>query len=305
MALQLTPIAFGTGSFRGLYREVPDDEAIQAIHAALDCGRMMIDTAPWYGEFQAESIVGRALQGRPRSDYLISTKVALWSVNRQAVRGYRRDEVLWSFEGSLNRLGLESVDLIHIHDPLESEFELIVSETYPTVASLKEQGLVGAMSIGTGTLAAAERLADVLPLDCVMIAGRYTLLDQSALPFLNRLADRGTPAIAAGIYSTGILATGAVPGAKFNYGDAPPDILERVRQLEAVCARHQVSLKSAAAQFVRAHPAHHSIVMGIESPAQLHETLAAFDSPIPPEFWHELKSLHLIHPESPIPEASS
>ena len=300
MGLSLPPIAFGTGSFRGLYREVPDDEAIEALHVALERGVTLIDTAPWYGAFQAEDIVGKALRGR--SDFLISTKACLWSVNGEAVRGYHRDEVLWSFEGSLKRLGMAKVDVLHIHDPIEEAYALILDETYPTLAELKAQGLIGAISIGTGTLAAAQRYAAALPLDYVMLAGRYTLLDQSALPLLDELHTRGIPVWSAGIYSTGILATGSTSSAKYNYSTAPPQVVEQVRQLEHVCARHQVPLKAAAAQFVRQHPAIHTLVLGIESVVQLIDTLSTFDVSIPAEFWHDLKALNLIDPASPTPE---
>lgn len=303
MAVTLSPVGIGTGSFRGLYRDVPDDEAIEAIHAALDSGVTLIDTAPWYGAFQTEAIIGKALQGRPRESYRLSTKACLWSENGQMMRGYTRDQVLWSVEGSLKRLGVDSVEMLHIHDPLTDAYQTIVEETYPTLAALKAQGVIGAISVSTGDLAAAVQFAADLPLDALMLAGRYTLLDQSALHLLDALHERGTPVLSAGIYNTGILATGSMVDAKYNYGGAPPEIRARVEALEQVCARHGVSLKAAAAQFVRQHPAITALVFGIESADQLREALASFDMTIPPAFWHDLKADGMIDPEAPTPGA--
>ncbi len=299
----LPQLAFGTGSFRGLYREIPDDEAIEAIHTALDLGITRIDTAPWYGAFEAERITGLALRDRPRAAYEISTKVCLWSEHGEAIHRYDRDAVMWSFEGSLKRLGITSVDLLFIHDPLETAYDQIATETYPAVLDLIHQKQVGRTGVGTGRLSAARALADRLPLDVVMLAGRYTLLDQTALPFLNTLAGRGTAAWSAGIYSTGILATGSVHDAKYNYTAAPPDIVARVRRLEAVCTHHHIPLRAAAAQFVRHHPAIETIVLGIESAAQLRDTVQAFSVAIPADFWRELRHEGLIDPAAPTPES--
>lgn len=299
----LPKLAFGTGSFRGLYREVPDDEAVETIHIALELGITRIDTAPWYGAFEAERIVGLALRDRQRNEYEISTKVCLWNENGEGIHRYDRDSVLWSFEGSLKRLGITTVDMLHIHDPLETAYEQIITETYPTILELKHANQVGKISIGTGTLAAAQMLTTALSLDAAMLAGRYTLLDQTALPLLNELAGRGIPVWSAGIYSTGILATGSVPDAKYNYRNAPPEIIARVRKLEAICAGYHIPLRAAAAQFVCHHPAIKTIVLGIESVTQLRETLDTFKISIPHEFWQELKQEQLIDSAAPTPES--
>ncbi len=298
----LPTFALGTGSFRGLYREVSDDDAIAAIYHALDHQMAMIDTAPWYGAFQAEALVGRALVVRQRDQVIISTKACLWNEGGEAQRGYRRDQVLWSVEGSLQRLGVSAVDWLHIHDPLETEAALIIDETYPTFADLKAQGVIGNIGIGSGTLQAAQFFANRLPLDCVMLAGRYTLLDQSALSFLDTMHKRRIPVLSAGMYATGILATGAVEGAKYNYTDAPEAILARVRHIEALCHRHNIPLKAAAAQFVRAHPAVATIIFGAESAAQLAESLHIFSVSIPSAFWGDLHDAGLIDPTAPTPK---
>lgn len=295
------PFALGTGSFRGLYREVSDEDAINAIHYALDHQVSMLDTAPWYGAYQAESLLGRALVSRQRHEFILSTKACLWSEAGEARRGYQRDQVLWSLEGSLKRLGVSALDWLHIHDPLESESALILEQTYPTLAELKSQGVIGGIGIGTGTLSAAQYFADRLPLDVVMLAGRYTLLDQSALTFLDRLYQQGIPVLSAGMYATGILATGAVSGAKYHYADAPESILARVRQLETLCHQYGIPLKAAAAQFVHAHPAIKTIILGAESASQVAQSLTVFSIPIPPAFWNDLRTAGFIDPSAPIP----
>jgi D-threo-aldose 1-dehydrogenase len=298
----LPAFALGTGSFRGLYREVSDDDAIATIHHALDHHMSMIDTAPWYGAFQAETLVGRALAARQRAQVVVSTKACLWSEAGEARRGYRRDQVLWSIEGSLKRLAVSTIDWLHIHDPLETEAALIIDETYTTFADLKAQGVIGNIGIGTGTLQAAQFFARHLPLDGVMLAGRYTLLDQSALSFLDSMEQRRIPVLSAGMYATGILATGAVARAKYNYTDAPEAILARVRQLEALCRHYNIPLKAAAAQFVRAHPAITTIIFGAESAAQLAESLHIFSLSIPAAFWNDLHHAGLIDPAAPTPK---
>jgi D-threo-aldose 1-dehydrogenase len=297
----LPSFALGTGSFRGLYREVSDEDAIATVHYALDHQVPMIDSAPWYGAFQAETLVGRALEARRHEGFILSTKACLWSEAGEAKRGYHRDQILWSVEGSLKRLGVEAVDLLHIHDPLEADASVILDETYPTFADLKAQGVIGAIGLGTGTLTAAQFFAERLPLDCLMLAGRYTLLDQAALPFLDSLRLRGIPVLSAGMYATGILATGAVEGAKYNYSDAPDAIFARVRRIETLCHQHGVSLKAAAAQFVRAHPAIRTIVFGAESATQVAESLSVFSERIPTAFWHDLRQAALIDPNAPTP----
>ena len=236
-------LSLGTGSFRGLYRDVADSEAIETIHYALDHGLTMIDTAPWYGAFEAERIVGLALKSRPRESYTLSTKACLWNENDEGVRGYTRDLVLWSLEGSLKRLQVDYVDILHIHDPVSEHYQTILEQTIPTFLDLKAQGLIGAIGCGTGDWSILERLTSDFTFDCVMLAGRYTLLEQDALPLLNDLNRRGIPVFSAGIYNSGILATGAVADAKYNYSNAPADVKQQVERLQQVCQRYQVPSK--------------------------------------------------------------
>jgi D-threo-aldose 1-dehydrogenase len=299
--LHVPILGIGTGSFSGLYREVPEAEAINTIHYALDHGVTLVDTAPWYGAFVAEGYVGNALSTRERSDYILSTKVCLWSENGDAARGYTRDQVLWSLEGSFKRLQVDRIDILHIHDPVDEAYRTVVEETIPTVLELRRQGVTRAVSCGTGNWRILVDLAREGDFDCVMLAGRYTLLEQGALAAINNFRERGISVLSAGIYNSGILATGA-SGGKYDYRDAPADVVTRVRALEAVCQRHGVPLKAAAAQFVRAHPAITSIILGVESPEQVAENIAVFDVPISREFWQDLKEAKLIDERAPLPE---
>lgn len=299
--LQVPILGIGTGSFSGLYNEIPESGAIQTMHYALDRGLNLIDTAPWYGAFVAEGYVGNALKTRERSSYVLSTKIGLWSENGEAVRGYSRDKVLWSLEGSLKRLQLDRVDIIHIHDLTPEHYRTIVEEGYPTLVEVKQQGITKAISVGTGDWEIATQLARDVDLDLVMLAGRYTLLEQPALTAINELYSRDIPVFSAGIYNSGVLATGSATRPKYNYGDAPAPILERVRQLEAVCQRHGVSLKAAAAQFVRTHPAITTILLGVESPEHIAENIAVFDEPIPPDFWQDIRQSGLVDERAPLP----
>src|SRR5688572_10651981 len=203
-------VGIGTGSFSGLYREVPEAEAITTIHTALDTGANLIDTAPWYGAYVAERYVGAALQSRPRDSYILATKVCLWNENGEAARGYTRDSVLWSLENSFKRLKVDDVDILHIHDPLPEAYQTIVDETFPTLLELKSQGVIQAIGCGTGDWQMLDKLCRSIPFDVVMLAGRYTLLEQPAIHLLDSLSKKGIPVFSAGIYNSGILATGAV-----------------------------------------------------------------------------------------------
>ncbi len=307
-SVDLPPIGLGTGSFSdqpaqpGEWGGVLEADAIAMVHYALDHGLTLIDTAPWYGDKAAERILGKALEGRKRSSYVLATKICLEFEGANARHYYGRDDVLRGLEGSLKRLKHREVDIIHIHDPIDAAYDQIVRETFPTVLKLKEQGVCKAISVGTGNPQIAMRLSRDLPLDAVMLAGRYSLLEQTAISGLEELRGRGIPAISAGIYNSGILATGTKGSSpKYNYQNAPSDVIARVRRLEAVCERHGVRLKAAAAQFVQANPAIISIVLGADSVEQIRETISVFKEPISAAFWEDLRAESLIDPRSPLP----
>lgn len=295
-------IGLGTGSFGGTVDEVGEALAVSMVDYALAHGLTFIDTAPWYGDKVSERYVGVALKKHDRSSYTLATKVTLEFRGDDEHRMYGRDEMLHGLEGSLNRLQHSSVDLLHIHDPIHEAHDRIVNETFPALLELKAQGVTKAISLGTGRLEVAMELVRALPFDAVMLAGRYTLLEQPALDALDELQSRGVSVFSAGLYNSGILATGTKSGVpKYNYQAAPADIIERVQKLEAVCDRHGVRLKAAAAQFVKAHPAITCIVLGADTVEQIQENLAVFTDPIPADFWLELRDLGLVNARVPLP----
>lgn len=297
-------VGLGTGTFGATADEVNQDEAIQMVHYALDHGLTLIDTAPWYGDKVAECFTGLALETRPRSSYILATKVCLEFEGADARRFYSRDEVMRSLEGSFQRLKLDRVDILHIHDPIEDAFAQIVDETFPLLQELKAQGVTRAISLGTGDYALARRLAQALPFDAIMLAGRYTLLEQPALETIAEANERGMGVFSAGLYNSGVLASGTRAGTPiYNYRAAPPEIIARVQRLEAVCDRHGVQLKAAAAQFVKANPGITGIVLGAESVAQIAENVSVFHEPIPPAFWADLRAEGLVDARAPLPES--
>ena len=294
-------IGLGTGSFGGTPNEVNEAEAITMVHYALDHGLTLIDTAPWYGDKVSEGFVGLALEDRQRSGYVLATKVCLEFRGEDAIRLYGRDEMLRGLEGSFKRLKRSSVDILHIHDPIPESFDQIVNETFPAILDLKAQGVIQAISVGTGGVQVALDLARALPFDLVMLAGRYTLLEQPALEALDEFQRRGISVFSAGLYNSGILATGTAGTTKYNYQNAPAEIIARVKRLEAVCERHGVRLKAAASQFVKAHPAITTIVLGADSVAQIEENVAVFNELIPAAFWQELRAQGLVDMRAPLP----
>lgn len=296
------PIGLGTGSFGGTVDEVGEAQAVEMVDYALAHGLNFIDTAPWYGDKVSEKYVGLALQRHDRDSYTLATKVTLEFRGENEHRMYGRDEMLRGLEGSLERLKHTEVDILHIHDPIHEAHERIVNETFPALLELKQQGVTKAISLGTGRLDVALELARALPFDAVMLAGRYTLLEQPALDALEELHTRGISVFSAGLYNSGILATGTqVETPKYNYQKAPAEIIARVQALEAVCERHGVRLKAAAAQFVQAHPAITCIVLGADSVEQIAENVSVFAEPIPAAFWQELRDLGLVDARAVLP----
>lgn len=293
--------AFGYG--------VAEEVAIAIVQRAVQAGVTLLDTAPFYANGRSEARVGQALRGIPRANVLISTKVG-WLPHRdkvgqagEGIRSYSRDSVLRSIEHSLARLGIDVIDIAHVHDPENGDYRAeIMREAYPTLLELKQQGVIRAIGAG---LNQTEFLADYvahMPLDCSILAGRYTLLEQGpAREVFPAAHGKGIPILAAGVFNAGILATGAVPGARYQYAPAPEPILRTARRLERACARHGVSLRAAAMQFTAAHPAVGTLVIGMSKPSEVDENVAALSAPIPPAFWAELRERELIDPEAPTP----
>jgi D-threo-aldose 1-dehydrogenase len=316
--VMVTPLGLGGGPLAGLFTEVPESQAIATVRRALEVGVRLFDTAPLYGLGRSESRMGRAFTGVSRESFILATKVGRKLEPEdpaklktryveffdppplRAVFDFSYDGVMRSHEESLRRLNLDFVDILHIHDP-DDHWEEVMQGAYPAVHKLREQGAIHAISAGMNQPEMLSRFARECDFDCFLLAGRYTLLDQSALHELFPLCiQKRIGVIIGGPYNSGILATGAQPGAKFSYQTAPPETLDRVRKIEEVCKAHSVPLKAAALQFPLAHPAVVSIIPGSRSEAELDENARMVGFPILGAFWSDLKERKLLHPEAPV-----
>ena len=275
--------------------------AAAVVEHALDNGIRFLDTAPLYGAGRSEVHIGRALARRPRRDFVIATKVGRL-VNRHGVDvrfDFSHRGVMQSVEESLARLRLDRVDLLHVHDP-GNHLDVVATEAYKTLDGLRRDGIVKGIGSGLNSWRLAERLMDFGRYDCFLLAGRYTLLHQDALGFIDRCRREGVGIILAGVYNSGVLATGARADAQYYYRNAPADILERVRRIEAVCREHAVSLQVAALQFALAHPGVSAAVVGTERIEQTERNLAGLAIDVPGEFWQALKERDLLDRDAPV-----
>jgi D-threo-aldose 1-dehydrogenase len=311
LPFELPRVALGTGPLGSMVRTfgyaVSDDDAHNTIQHALEAGVTMIDTAPFYGNGVAETRVGHVLRGIPRDRYLLSTKVG-WLVHEVGKLGagertYSRDSILRSIEASQKRLGIDVFDMAHIHDPENGDYRReIMEEGYPTLLELKQQGVIRGVGAGLNQTAYLTDYAQHAPLDVALLANRYTLLEQEPMETAFPLAMKNDIRLmVGGVFNSGILATGGVPGARYYYQPAPEPVRRLTRLIESVCATHGVSLKAAAMQFVAAHPAVSTLVLGMAKPAEIDENLAALNAPIPTAFWAELKTRGLIEAGAPTP----
>ncbi|HEX4092410.1 MAG TPA: aldo/keto reductase [Trebonia sp.] len=305
----VTELSFGGAAIGNLFTAVTDDDARAAVDAAWDGGVRYFDTAPHYGLGLSERRLGAALRGRPRAEYVISTKVGRlldpapspppgraagrdgegFDVPADLVRrfDYSADGVRRSLAASLDRLGLDRVDIALIHDP-DAHGEQALREAYPALAGLRAEGVVGAIGVGmnqTGLLTRFVRETDV---DVVLVAGRYTLLDQSAATaLLPAAAERGVSVIAAGVFNSGLLAA-PTPDATYDYATAPGSLLDRALRLQDICARSGVPLRAAAARFPLAHPAVASVLIGARTAAEVTDAITLRGLDIPPGLWDSL-----------------
>ena len=327
--VSVTELGLGTAPLGDLFDRVEDDEAAAVIGAAWDGGVGYFDTSPWYGRGQAEHRVGRALYRKPRNEFVISTKIGrvlrrplksgpfdrgqwIGGLDFETVFDYGYDGVMRSFEDSLQRLGINSIDLLLVHDldvwshrsqaSVDSYFVQLATSGWRALDELRSQGIIKGIGAGFNTMGTIPRFLDLFDIDFFLLAMRYTLLEQDVLDSEFPLcAERGVGVVIGGGYNSGILATGAVPGAMYNYELAGPAILERVRKIERVCARYRVPLPAAALQFPLGHPIVASIIPGAISHAQVEQNLAAFRHPIPASLWTELKDEKLIRADAPVP----
>ena len=318
-ALELPRMGFGGGSLHPVARE---REAADLLHAAYARGFRYFDVAPLYATGLAEHWFGTALRQHPRDAFILSTKVG--RVLRPHCRepapedrlafeytyDYSYDGTMRSLEDSLQRLGLCRVDLVYIHDvnprwqgeDYERRFGEAMNGAFRALDQLRSEGVVRAIGVGVKGADVCLRFAEAGDFDYFMLAGGYTLLEHAALDaFLPHCEHSGIGVVIASPFNSGILATGAVPGATFFYNDAPPEIVDRVRRMQGICDRHHVPLGAAALQFTLAHPAVRCAVCGYAKLAEVETNLRWVDVPIPTSLWDELKHDGVIPRDAPVP----
>jgi D-threo-aldose 1-dehydrogenase len=314
--LAVTRLGMGAAALGGLYEEVSEASARAAVETARALGINYVDTAPLYGHGVSERRVGEVLRDGERSGFVLSTKVgrllapcakpeSVWFKNPasfEPVFDFSYDGVMRSLEASLNRLGLERVNILFIHDP-EDHYDEALRGAYPALRALRNEGTVDAIGVGTNHADTLARFAREAEFDCFLLANRYTLIDQSGLNELLPLcAQKRISVILGAPFNSGILAGGAVSGTKFEYQNAPAEIIEKVRRLEQVCLRYSVPLRAAALQFPLAHPAVASVIPGARSAAEIEENFRLVATPIPNDFWEELKAEQLLPMAAPVPK---
>jgi D-threo-aldose 1-dehydrogenase len=304
-SVQVTELSFGGAAIGNLFTEVSDDDARAAVDAAWAGGIRAFDTAPHYGLGLSERRIGQALKDRPRDEYVLSTKVGRliepappgaaghdtegYAVAAGLTRrfDFSADGVRRSLDASLERLGLSRVDIALIHDP-DDHGEQAFREAYPALEKLRAEGVVRAIGAGMNQAGMLTRFVRDTDVDVVLVAGRYTLLDQSAAEqLLPAAAARDVSVIAGGVFNSGLLAAPA-PGATYDYETASAALLTRALDLRTACERYGVPLRAAAARFPLAHPAVASVLLGLRNAAEVTDALAMRATGIPPRLWDEL-----------------
>ncbi len=312
--VRLTTLGFGGAVIGNLYRAVDDDTARAAVDAAWDAGVRYFDTAPHYGLGLSERRLGAALRDRPRGELVVSSKVGRLLVPRDAPterddegfdvpgdltrrRDYSRDGVLRSIEETLERTGLDRIDVVYVHDP-DEHLDQALTEALPALVELREQGVVGAVGAGMNHSAPLARVLAETDADVVMLAGRYTLLEQGALDdVLPVAAELGRAVVAVGVFNSGLLAREQVPDdANWNYEQAPAELIARARRLAAVCADHGTTLPAAAVAFPLRHPAVVDVTLGMRTAEQVARNAVLFAAPVPEDLWTDLEEQGLVRP---------
>ena len=328
--LHLTRMGFGAAALGNLYRKVSDEDAMGALQAAYDAGIRYFDTAPQYGLGRSEERVGRGFRQFGIDDAVLSTKVGRLLFDcapeevtpeafvdvpqRKIVFDYTYDGVMRSYEASKERLGVKKADILLVHDVCvfsqgsqeasdAKVRELFDGGGYRALSELRDGGEVKAIGAGVNEWQVCETLLGLGDFDCFLLAGRYTLLEQDALEsFLPLCERRDVGIILGGPYNSGILATGAVEGARYNYVAAPAPIMERVARIETVCRSHDTKLSAAALQFVFGHPCVKSVIPGMVSAAELNANTKLLETTVPVSLWSDLKAEGLIRSDAPVPE---
>ncbi len=326
--ISFTELGFGAAPLGNLYRAITEADAQAILTRAWDGGLRYFDTAPLYGLGLSETRLNHFLRDKPRDSYVLSSKVGRLLRScppqsrdgldkwfdvpaRNEVYDYSYDGVIRSLAASLERLGLDRIDILFAHDldifnhksaaVLDARLSEFMAGGYRALRDLRDQGVISAFGAGVNAWQPCQWLLDRGDFDLFLLAGRYTLLEQEALSFLNAAAARGVGVVIGGAYNSGILATGPKPGAFYNYDPAPEAILTRAAQLQTVCAAHNTRLVDAAFQFPLLHPAVVSVVPGGQGVAEMDSNLAASQAQIPTAIWSDLKAKGLLHPDAPTP----
>jgi len=324
--LSLTSLGLGCAQLGGLYQAMDEAEARAIVDTAWDLGIRYFDTAPYYGYTLSERRLGAALRERPRDSYVVSTKVGRLLLPDADVRpgengwaeplpfrphfDYSYDGVMRSHEDSLQRLGMDRVDILYVHDIGRATHgerhahhweQLTHGGGFRALAQLRAEGSVGAIGLGVNEWQVVVQAMQACDIDCALLAGRYTLLEQAAMaPLLDRCAERGIGIVIGGPFNSGILAGNR----KFNYEDAPPQVVARVESIAAACAKVGAPIQAAALQFPMAHPAVVSCIPGAQSPAQLRQNAQWFAQPLPAALWDSLAQAGLIDSHAPTPHGT-
>jgi D-threo-aldose 1-dehydrogenase len=326
--LDFTELGFGSAPLGNLYKAISDDDAYQVVEAAWESGNRYFDTAPLYGLGLAETRMGRFLKTRNRDDYVLSTKVGRYlevcapeertaigkffeTPTRRQVYDYSYDGVMRSIEASFERTGLDRFDILYVHDldiythgsqeAAYAHIDAFMKGGYYALLSLRDQGVIKAFGGGINEWEICQRLAERGDFDLFLLAGRYTLLEQEALTsFLPLCQKRGIGITLGGPYNSGILARGPSETAQYNYSNAPQEVIDKVRKINAVCESHCVKMIEAALNFPLLHPSVVSVIPGGQSIGEVNSNRAILDKAIPAALWADLKAQGLMREDAPV-----
>jgi D-threo-aldose 1-dehydrogenase len=329
--IRFTVLGFGGAPLGNLYHAVSEADAQATLQAAWNAGIRYFDTAPLYGAGLSETRINHFLRGKPRDKYVISTKVGrliracrpaerlgqgkFFDIpSRREIYDYSYEGVMRSLEDSLERLGLDSIDILFVHDidvfnhgtveRRDAHVETLLEGGYRALVKLRDEGVIKAFGAGVNEWEVCEKLALRGDFDLFLLAGRYTLLEQESLEALLPLCEkRGIGIVLGGPYNSGILATGPKSGAYYNYSPAPKAILNRVRGIEAACKRHKIKLAEAALAFPLGHPSVVSVIPGAVKPQQVRVNVKALEKKMPKALWRDLKSEGLMRSDAPVPRS--
>lgn len=327
-SLLLPAFGLGTAHLGELYGKVEESVSQSTLDAAWSGGVRFYDTAPWYGRGLSEHRLGAFLRTKPRDAFMVTTKVGRtlhrpddprtfdrgpWAggLNFAVKFDYSYDGIMRSYEQALQRLALDTVEALVIHDldigyhdaaAMAAHTKALADSGMKALADLKSSGDIQAFGMGVNMKEQLSDLAQKVDLDFALVAMPYTLIDQDSLHTgMKACVDRNVSVIIGAPFASGILATGSAGAAHYNYGTADARVIEKVRRIEAVCAAHKVALQAAALQFPLAHPAVTSIIPGAAKAEEVSANIASVDAPIPAAFWGDLKSEGLLHPDAPVP----